>query len=77
MGIEFQNLIEAHENIISNLIQQAPIQSRLFSDFNGAIKSLGAWGGDFILVASEENPSTYFNSKGFETVIPYEDMVLI
>ncbi|MBF8148562.1 GHMP kinase [Winogradskyella sp. F6397] len=75
--IEFQNLIEAHENIISNLIQQAPIQSRLFSDFNGAIKSLGAWGGDFILVASEENPSTYFNSKGFETVLPYEDMVLI
>ena len=40
------------------------------------IKSLGAWGGDFILAASKENPVSYFNQKGFETVIRYTDMVL-
>ncbi|MFK7833650.1 MAG: GYDIA family GHMP kinase [Winogradskyella sp.] len=73
---EFQSLMVQHETIISNLIEQKPIKTQLFSDFDGAIKSLGAWGGDFILVASQNNPSDYFTDKGFETVISYLDMVL-
>ena len=73
---DFEILIEAHELIIANLIQQDPIKTRLFKDFKGAIKSLGAWGGDFVLVASETNPTYYFNAKGFDTVLPYSDMVL-
>ena len=28
----------------------------LFSDFNGSIKSLGAWGGDFILATGNQKP---------------------
>ncbi|WP_179333492.1 GYDIA family GHMP kinase [Winogradskyella costae] len=74
---EFENLIEAHEKIVSNLIEQDPIKTRLFSDFKGAVKSLGAWGGDFVLVASNTNPTAYFNAKGFDTVIRYVDMVLV
>ena len=73
---EFESLIEHHEDIISKLINQDPIKTQLFSDFKGAVKSLGAWGGDFVLVSSLSNPITYFTTKGFETVIPYEDMVL-
>ncbi len=72
---EFEALITLHEDYISNIIKQKPVKELLFSDFKGSIKSLGAWGGDFILVASEENPKTYFKNKGFETVIPYEDMI--
>ncbi|MBC3845219.1 GHMP kinase [Winogradskyella echinorum] len=73
---EFEALIETHEEIISNLIKQKTIKSRLFKDFNGSIKSLGAWGGDFVLVTSKTNPTDYFNDKGFDTVIPYTEMVL-
>ncbi|WP_179004846.1 GYDIA family GHMP kinase [Winogradskyella forsetii] len=73
---EFESLMSTHESIISKLIQEVPIKTRLFSDFNGAVKSLGAWGGDFVLVASEDNPTSYFNAKGFEVVIAYDDMVL-
>ena len=73
---EFESLIEHHEDIISKLINQDPIKTQLFSDFKGAVKSLGAWGGDFVLVSSLNNPTAYFTTKGFETVIPYEDMVL-
>ncbi|GAB4159978.1 MAG: GYDIA family GHMP kinase [Winogradskyella sp.] len=73
---DFEKLIEEHENIIANLLHQEPIKSKLFKDFVGSVKSLGAWGGDFILVTSKSNPSTYFKSKGFETVIPYSEMVL-
>ena len=41
-----------------------------------AIKSLGAWGGDFVMAISKENPSAYFASKGYKTVIPYAEMIL-
>ncbi|ULC60369.1 GYDIA family GHMP kinase [Flaviramulus sp. BrNp1-15] len=73
---DFENLIISHENIISKLTKQTPVKDLLFPDFEGCIKSLGAWGGDFILVTSTENPSSYFKQKGFETIIPYKDMVL-
>ena len=73
---DFDKLITTHETIISKVIKQKPIKETLFNDFNGAIKSLGAWGGDFILVTSTENPETYFKNKGFETMIPFCDMVL-
>ena len=45
----FESLIEQHERYISTLIQQPPLKEALFSDYEGAIKSLGAWGGDFFL----------------------------
>jgi mevalonate kinase len=73
---EFKNLITKHESVIAQLIHLDPIKSKLFEDFNGAVKSLGAWGGDFVLVASETNPVTYFKSKGYNTIIPYSEMVL-
>ncbi|GAB1856913.1 GYDIA family GHMP kinase [Flavobacteriaceae bacterium MHTCC 0001] len=73
---EFKILIEKHESIISKLTQQETAKSIFFNDFDGAIKSLGAWGGDFVLVASEYNPAAYFKSKGFDTVVPYSNMVL-
>lgn len=73
---EFKNLIAVHEALISNLVRQEPIKTQLFPDFDGAVKSLGAWGGDFVLVACDANPTSYFNECGFGTVIPYVDMVL-
>ncbi|MGC1633464.1 MAG: GYDIA family GHMP kinase [Gelidibacter sp.] len=72
----FQSLINSHERIIANIIKQTPVKELLFKDFKGSIKSLGAWGGDFILVASEGNPQHYFKDKGFETTIAYRDMIL-
>lgn len=72
---EFANLLEKHETVMSNLLEMKTAKELLFADFKGIIKSLGAWGGDFVLVVSEENPTKYFNEKGFETVIPYKKMI--
>ncbi len=72
----FETLINKHEAIIAKITQQETLKNKLFKDFNGSIKSLGAWGGDFILATSKENPTTYFKSKGFNTVFSYADMVL-
>ena len=73
---EFILLIEKHENIVSKIIYQNPVKELLFSDFNGGIKSLGAWGGDFVLVASKDNPTDYFKKKGYQTVISFQEMIL-
>lgn len=72
---EFDLLIERHENLLSKLLNLKPVKQEMFADFSGSIKSLGAWGGDFILVRSAENPTAYFKEKGFETVIPFSEMV--
>jgi mevalonate kinase len=71
----FQTLMEAHEQLISDIIKQTPIKTSLFNDFNGSIKSLGAWGGDFVMVASEDNPTAYFKSKGYHTILSYDAII--
>lgn len=72
----FEELLMRHESLISKITKQRPIKERLFTNFPGCIKSLGAWGGDFVLVTCKTNPKDYFKEKGFETVIRYTDMVL-
>jgi len=72
---EFERLIQIHESFVSKLIGQQPIQQLLFSDFTGIIKSLGAWGGDFILVSGTDNVVGYFKSKGYSTIIPFSKMI--
>jgi mevalonate kinase len=73
---EFALALQSHEIEMSNILELATVKEALFPDFDGVIKSLGAWGGDFVMVVSKDNPSEYFKSKGFEVVIPYEEMIL-
>lgn len=72
----FCELLDEHSALISKAIQTPTVAASLFPDFNGTVKSLGAWGGDFILAASEINPTPYFEAKGYPTVIPYNKMIL-
>ena len=72
----FTQLLNQHETVLSEILKTETVKDTLFPDFDGAIKSLGAWGGDFVLVISKENPKSYFAAKGYETVIPYEEMIL-
>ncbi len=75
---EFQFLMEKHEEIIADIIQIKPVKSLLFNDFKGSIKSLGAWGGDFILVASnatEEYVRDYFMKRELNTIFRFEEIV--
>lgn len=73
---EFVQILNQHENTMSNILELQTIKERLFIDFNGFIKSLGAWGGDFVLVVSKDNPTSYFKEKGYETILTYEEMIL-
>jgi mevalonate kinase len=73
----FASAIEKHEADMSNILEMQTVKESLFSDFNGTIKSLGAWGGDFIMAITTENPNNYFASKGYGTIIPYDEMILL
>ena len=73
---ELETIIVEHERIISSVVELPPVKTTHFSDYFGAIKSLGAWGGDFVLATGNEDSPHYFKKKGFETVISYADMVL-
>ena len=75
---EFAMLMQCHERIIARCIGQEPVQKR-FPDFEGVLKSLGAWGGDFLLAASvwsKNQVKTYFEEKGLKSVFEYNDLVL-
>jgi hypothetical protein len=73
----FASAIEQHEADMSNILEMQTVKESLFHDFNGSIKSLGAWGGDFVMAIATENPSHYFASKGYHTIIPYDEMILL
>jgi mevalonate kinase len=72
----FEELMKEHEQIVSKTIQLQTVQEQYFSDYFGQTKSLGAWGGDFILATGNEDSSNYFKQKGFRTVIPYSELIL-
>ena len=75
---EFALLMQCHERIISRCIGQEPVQKQ-FPDFEGVLKSLGAWGGDFILATThwdKEQVKAYFKGKGLDVVFGYNELVI-
>jgi mevalonate kinase len=74
--LEFESIINEHEQLISKIIQQKTVKELLFNDYKGSIKSLGAWGGDFILATGNQKDWNYFNEKGFETILSFKEMIL-
>ena len=74
---KFETLLIEHENLISSVIQTATVQSRLFADYtSGVVKSLGGWGGDFILVTTKNYNLDYFIQKGYKTILSFDEMLL-
>ena len=75
---DFCYFLKIHEEITASCLEQKRLK-KYFNDFEGEIKSLGAWGGDFFLVATEwdeKNVKKYFDSKDLDIVFKYQDIVL-
>jgi len=73
---EFKNLLEEHEQILSKILSKPTIKDQYFSDYSGTIKSLGAWGGDFILAVGNTKTPEYFKEKGYHQIFKYSDFIL-
>ena len=73
---EFEILMEEHEDVLSKVLGIAPVKQRLFPDFPGVVKSLGAWGGDFVLATGDIGSMGYFKEKGYPTIVSFPKMML-
>ena len=74
----FESLIVRHEKIIANILQKPTIQNEKFPEYNyGVIKSLGSWGGDFILATGDEKNMDYFRKKGFNTIKKISNLLYV
>ena len=74
----FESLIERHEKIIANILQMPTVQNKKFPEYNyGVIKSLGSWGGDFVLATGDEKSMDYFIYNGFSTVKKVSDLLYV
>ncbi|SNY94492.1 GYDIA family GHMP kinase [Flagellimonas pacifica] len=73
---DFESMMTKHEEVLSKILGLPPIKSKFFKDYPGAIKSLGAWGGDFIMATGKQNALDYFSDKGFNTIFSFSEMIL-
>jgi len=76
---EFEHLLRSHEQLLSSQLGLPSVKEERFSDFDGEVKSLGAWGGDFVIVTcrhEEERLKAYFEGKGLDVVIPFSELIL-
>ncbi len=73
---EFEKYLTRHEFLISTLIGLVPIKEKLFKDYKkGIVKSLGAWGGDFVLVTGTKTDMQYFTKKGYKIIFKYSQLI--
>ena len=71
----FESLLIAHEKLTGQILNRKPIKEQRFSDYPGVIKSLGAWGGDFVLVTRFSANRDYFRALGYTTCLSWEEMI--
>lgn len=71
-------LLEKHEDIIASSLQLTRAADSILKGLPYFIKSLGAWGGDFVLILtddSEENIKNKLSDYGIETVFNYKEFL--
>ena len=71
----FSQLMEVHERKLSNFIGIKTVKENYFEDCPVFVKSLGAWGGDFVLSCKFPDFEAYFSGKGFDTVFSWSDLI--
>ena len=74
--VELCCLVEEHESILSKILKRESI-ARRFPSFPGTVKSLGAWGGDFAMFVSGNEPAEVINiihRQGFSEVFTFSDI---
>lgn len=74
---EFRGAMEEHESALSCLLGYDRVSTR-FPGIPASVKSLGAWGGDFVMVATETDKASlleYLRERGISIVYGYKELV--
>jgi mevalonate kinase len=75
---KMEQIMAEHESIIAEELKLPKANDELLPDYWGAVKSLGAWGGDFIMLTndrSEEELRGYLLTKGLPVVFSYDKLM--
>ncbi len=76
---KFERLLNEHENIIASHLKMMKMRDTLFADYWGTVKSLGAWGGDFVMLTHDRDETElfdYLKAKNVKTVFGWKDLIL-
>lgn len=76
----FADLLAEHEKLLKSVLKQPTVQETLFEGFPGVVKSLGAWGGDFVLAVPDmnlEEATEWFLNRGYNTVLSFQETILL
>lgn len=71
----FSDLMIQHEQKIADFLGRSTAKSLYFRDCPVFIKSLGAWGGDFVMSQKFTGYEAYFREKGFCTIFFWDDII--
>ena len=71
----FSELMTIHENKVSNFIGIPTAKEKYFENCPSFIKSLGAWGGDFVMASKFSGYEDWFSEKGFSTIFTWEELI--
>ncbi len=72
-------LMKEHDEILSPILDLKRVKEVAFSSFEGEVKSLGAWGGDFVMACTEHDHDyvvDYFTRKGLDSIFRYNELLL-
>lgn len=72
----FNQAIDTHEEIMSIVLGYPTVKALYFADYPGSVKSLGAWGGDFILATGGVGDRAYFTDKGYTVAHEYASLII-
>ncbi len=75
----FEEIVNEHETLIGSQLKMIKVKDSLFDDYWGSVKSLGAWGGDFVMLTnteSREEFNNYIAQKNIDTILSWEEMIL-
>lgn len=72
---EFSELMMLHEKKLSEFLGIKTVKEKYFETCPSFVKSLGAWGGDFVMSSKFSRYENYFSGKGFSSVFRFEDLI--
>ncbi|MGV0955112.1 GYDIA family GHMP kinase [Empedobacter falsenii] len=72
---DLESILDEYQARLGDFMQIPQVKELYFPDYLGTVKSLGAWGGDFVLVTYREGMNDYFKEKGYEIIIPFSEMI--
>lgn len=72
---EFSQLMTIHEQKLSNFLGVPTVKEKYFQNCPSFVKSLGAWGGDFVLTSKFGDYEAYFKNLGFDKIFSWQDLI--